>query len=67
MPEGIVGPLTGSSDGCLLELASDTFEVSGKTGGPSEWLGLLHSICPKAGRAVGLKAAQSLANSELPV
>ena len=53
----IDGPLTGSSDGCLLELASDTFEVSGKRGGPSEGLGLLHSTCPKAEKVVGLKAA----------
>ena len=62
---GIIGLLTGNSDRCLPELASDTFEGSGKRVGPSEGLGLLHSIFPKAGRVVGLRAARSLANGGL--
>ena len=41
----------------FTELASDTFEGSGKRVGPSEGLESLHSICLKAGRVVGLRAS----------
>ena len=62
---GIIGLLTGNSVCYLPQLASDTFEGSGKRVGPSEGLGSLHSICPKGGRVIGLRAARLLANDGL--
>ena len=53
MPGGIVGPLTGSSDGCLLEIASDTFEVSGKKGGHLKGWGCCIQFAQKLGEQLG--------------